>query len=95
MGNNENEIGSLGESQITKQEEKVIIPQRLVGKDVVNCPIAAAAESVVLVDFCKNICSHFVKFIEDEKYGNRVECKYPRFIKVINVYGKEKSTTFT
>ena len=70
--------------------EDFIPPKRLPGKEIVQCPITAKPDirSVVTLEYCKG-CDYFVKYLED---ADRVECKYPRIVEVISVYG-EKTTT--
>jgi hypothetical protein len=64
-------------------------PKRIVGLEVVNCPIAQAHRSVVTHTYCKESCDHYGGLVEDVQPGNRFVCKYPRQIEIISVYGKQ------
>ena len=83
----ENEIGNVNSAAALDQQAEQIMPKRIVGQEIVQCPITNAAKSIVKVDFCKKKCKYFKKFMED---ANRIECNYPRFLEIISVYGEHK-----
>lgn len=59
------------------------------GDAVVQCPIlASTVNSLVTKDYCKSECEHFVKYDAETE---SVVCKYPRMLRVVQVYGRKNT----